>query len=218
MIQGRGLCCRWPTERTMHPKRVLIVDDSRLARMMLRKALPPSLSAEVVEAANGNDAIRCIESSRVDLMFLDLTMPIETAIRSSDPAGRRPDPPHHRGVSRRPDVGGGPSAEARRARVPREEHQAGRAERCSPASGPPVTVALLSVDKRDALQELVNIGMGAAGAALAKALGAFVQLAVPGLTCSIGDASRRFWMTGRGPIRRSKRYASRSSGRSWARA
>ena len=59
----------------MHPKRVLIVDDSRLARMMLRKALPPSLSAEVVEAANGNDAIRCIESSRVDLMFLDLTMP-----------------------------------------------------------------------------------------------------------------------------------------------
>jgi CheY-like chemotaxis protein len=59
----------------MHPKRVLIVDDSRLARMMLRKALPPSLSAEVIEAANGNDAIRCIESSRVDLMFLDLTMP-----------------------------------------------------------------------------------------------------------------------------------------------
>jgi two-component system chemotaxis response regulator CheY len=59
----------------MHPKRVLIVDDSRLARMMLRKALPPSLSTEVVEAATGNEAIRCVESSRVDLMFLDLTMP-----------------------------------------------------------------------------------------------------------------------------------------------
>ena len=44
-----------------------------------------------------------------------------------------------------------------------------------------MTAALLSVDKRDALQELVNIGMGAAGAALAKALGAFVQLAVPGV-------------------------------------
>jgi chemotaxis protein CheC len=37
----------------------------------------------------------------------------------------------------------------------------------------------LSPDKLDALQELVNIGMGAAGAALAKALGAFVELAVP---------------------------------------
>jgi two-component system, chemotaxis family, chemotaxis protein CheY len=59
----------------MHPKRVLIVDDSRLARMTLRKALPPSLSTEIVEAATGDEAIRCVESSRVDLMLLDLTMP-----------------------------------------------------------------------------------------------------------------------------------------------
>jgi two-component system, chemotaxis family, chemotaxis protein CheY len=59
----------------MHSKRVLIVDDSRLARMTLRRALPPSLSTEIVEAANGDEAIRCVESSRVDLMFLDLTMP-----------------------------------------------------------------------------------------------------------------------------------------------
>jgi chemotaxis protein CheC len=44
-----------------------------------------------------------------------------------------------------------------------------------------VTAPLLTDDKRDALQELVNIGMGAAGAALAKALGAFVELAVPGV-------------------------------------
>ena len=63
-----------PADR-MAPKRVLIVDDSRLARMMLRKALPPSLATEVVEAATGSEAIRCVESSRVDLMFLDLTMP-----------------------------------------------------------------------------------------------------------------------------------------------
>jgi chemotaxis protein CheC len=44
-----------------------------------------------------------------------------------------------------------------------------------------MTVPLLSEEKRDALQELVNIGMGAAGAALAKALGTFVELAVPGV-------------------------------------
>jgi len=40
---------------------------------------------------------------------------------------------------------------------------------------------LLSEEKRDALRELVNMGMGTAGAALAKALGAFVELASPGL-------------------------------------
>jgi chemotaxis protein CheC len=42
-----------------------------------------------------------------------------------------------------------------------------------------MTAPALSGEKLDALQELVNIGMGAAGAALAKALGAFVELTVP---------------------------------------
>lgn len=37
----------------------------------------------------------------------------------------------------------------------------------------------LSEDKRDALQELVNVGMGSAGAALAKLLDDFVDLTVP---------------------------------------
>jgi CheY-like chemotaxis protein len=55
--------------------RVLIVDDSRIARMMLRKALPPSMSADVIEAASGDEALRCLSASPVDLMLLDLTMP-----------------------------------------------------------------------------------------------------------------------------------------------
>ena len=42
-----------------------------------------------------------------------------------------------------------------------------------------MTAPLLAEDKRDALQEIVNIGMGAAGAALAQVLGAFVELSVP---------------------------------------
>jgi chemotaxis protein CheC len=44
-----------------------------------------------------------------------------------------------------------------------------------------VTAPLLSADKLDALQELVNVGMGAAGASLADALGSFVELAVPAI-------------------------------------
>jgi len=44
-----------------------------------------------------------------------------------------------------------------------------------------VTAPLLSDDKRDALQELVNVGMGAAGAALARVLSAFVELSVPSI-------------------------------------
>ena len=55
--------------------RVLIVDDSRTARLLLRKALPPALGADVLEAADGGEAIRRVSSDRIDLMFLDLTMP-----------------------------------------------------------------------------------------------------------------------------------------------
>lgn len=55
--------------------RVLIVDDSRLARMALRKALPPSLSGNVTEAGSGSEALKCLDASPFDLMFLDLTMP-----------------------------------------------------------------------------------------------------------------------------------------------
>ena len=55
--------------------RVLIVDDSRTARMMLKKALPPALGADVLEAADGGEAIRRVNADGIDLMFLDLTMP-----------------------------------------------------------------------------------------------------------------------------------------------
>jgi chemotaxis protein CheC len=40
---------------------------------------------------------------------------------------------------------------------------------------------LMEADKLDAVQELVNMGMGAAGAALAQALNTFVELVVPGV-------------------------------------
>ncbi|HLK90448.1 MAG TPA: chemotaxis protein CheC [Polyangia bacterium] len=50
-----------------------------------------------------------------------------------------------------------------------------------------MTAPLLSEEKRDALQELVNVGMGAAGAALARVLSAFVELSVP----SVEVADRR---------------------------
>jgi CheY-like chemotaxis protein len=55
--------------------RVLIVDDSRLARLTLRKALPANLLADVVEAADGNEALRHLEANDFDLMLLDLTLP-----------------------------------------------------------------------------------------------------------------------------------------------
>jgi len=54
--------------------RVLIVDDSRTARLMLKRVLPAKLGAEIVEASSGMEALSRVATETIDLMFLDLTM------------------------------------------------------------------------------------------------------------------------------------------------
>ena len=54
--------------------RALVVDDSRLNRMLLRRALA-ELQIESVEADNGLLALELLEREPVDLIMLDLLMP-----------------------------------------------------------------------------------------------------------------------------------------------
>ncbi|MBD3241882.1 MAG: response regulator [Chitinivibrionales bacterium] len=53
----------------------LIVDDSRIARRMLRKSLPPEWAVSVLEATNGREGLELCEQHDIEVMFLDLTMP-----------------------------------------------------------------------------------------------------------------------------------------------
>ena len=56
--------------------KILIVDDSKAARMLVKSILndyDPTVS--LFEAANGLQAIDCYEKEKPDLVFLDLTMP-----------------------------------------------------------------------------------------------------------------------------------------------
>jgi CheY-like chemotaxis protein len=75
--------------------KVLITDDSSLARKLLLKALPESLTDEVSQAANGEEALAAYEAGQAELMFLDLTMPVmdgfesARAIRASEKGRRR---------------------------------------------------------------------------------------------------------------------------------
>ncbi len=55
--------------------RVLIVDDSRTSRLIQKKALPPRLLENLVEASGGTEALEICRREDVELMFLDLTMP-----------------------------------------------------------------------------------------------------------------------------------------------
>lgn len=59
-------------------KQILITDDSKLARMFIKKELFQCLGKEEViieEASSGKDAINALIRKKYDVMFLDLTMP-----------------------------------------------------------------------------------------------------------------------------------------------
>ena len=56
---------------------ILIVDDTKLSRMTIKKRLPSAIKekATIREGANGNEAVSLYKEQRPDIVFLDLTMP-----------------------------------------------------------------------------------------------------------------------------------------------
>ena len=71
--------------------KVLIVDDTSLARSMLRKVVEECGVCDIFEAKNGLEAIQLFEKERPDLVTMDITMPemggikALKAIREIDP-------------------------------------------------------------------------------------------------------------------------------------
>jgi len=55
----------------------LVVDDSKLARLSLIKSLKSHReNAQILQAENGKDAVEIIMNESIDVVFLDLTMPV----------------------------------------------------------------------------------------------------------------------------------------------
>lgn len=61
--------------RGLEAARVLLVDDSRLIRMGLRRSLESIGLKDIVEAENGKEAIEVLVRDHFDLMLLDMEMP-----------------------------------------------------------------------------------------------------------------------------------------------
>lgn len=59
-------------------KKILIVDDSPIARKMLKSCLPKDQGFEFHEACNGSEGVEKYKSLSPDLTFMDLTMPVMT--------------------------------------------------------------------------------------------------------------------------------------------
>ncbi len=56
---------------------ILIVDDSKVSRMMIRRCLEMGCFEEAtfIEAENGKDALNKLDAQRVDLVLADVNMP-----------------------------------------------------------------------------------------------------------------------------------------------
>ena len=57
-------------------KTVLVVDDSRMARMIIKKIIQSHHPEwEVLEARSGEEALQVSEGKSIDIMTLDMNMP-----------------------------------------------------------------------------------------------------------------------------------------------
>jgi len=59
----------------MKIKKILVVDDSAVARKMLIRVVPNSEEYEFLQAGGGKEGLEIYQKEKPDLVFLDLTMP-----------------------------------------------------------------------------------------------------------------------------------------------
>ena len=79
--------------------KILIVDDSPVARKMLKNSIPKDKGYEIFEATNGQEGVTKYQELKPDLVFMDLQMPemdgfeITHQIRNRDPLDFDPNIP-----------------------------------------------------------------------------------------------------------------------------
>lgn len=62
--------------------KILVVDDSAIARKFLIKSLPVGIKADIMECTNGLECIQVYGKFKPDLVFLDLTMPVMDGVEA----------------------------------------------------------------------------------------------------------------------------------------
>lgn len=173
---------------------VLICDDSSFARKQMQRAIPDGWEVDISFAEHGLQALEIIREGKVEVMFLDLNMPVMDGYETMQAIKDEDLPVMVIVVSG--DVQ--PEARARMLslgalefiRKPTENAKlvavlsqfglyAGEASAANRAEKV-VTVATDSIkDKLDAYREMANVAMGQAGESLAKLLGEFIDLPIP---------------------------------------
>ena len=63
-------------------RKILIIDDSPIARKILRSCLPGDRSFEILEAGDGKAGVQQFRDEAPDLTFTDLTMPVMDGLQA----------------------------------------------------------------------------------------------------------------------------------------
>lgn len=169
---------------------LLICDDSGLARKQLLRALPPDWPVRVIQAEHGERALEIIRQGGIDLMLLDLTMPVldgygvlaalqreklscDVIVVSGDvqdEAVRRVIEMGALAFIKKP---------AEPAIIKETLQSLGFLHRLGEGEITGQAETDNAIPFREAFGEVVNVAMGQAAARLAKVLGVFVQLPLP---------------------------------------
>lgn len=78
----------------MEDKKILIVDDAAFMRMMIKNSLTGQGYTNIVEAADGQEAVNTYNAEKPNLVIMDITMPnmdglqALQAIKAADPAAK----------------------------------------------------------------------------------------------------------------------------------
>jgi chemotaxis protein CheY-P-specific phosphatase CheC len=178
---------------------VLICDDSNLARKQMARALPAEWQQNIQFAGHGGEALDILQRQSIDLLFLDLNMPILDGYQVLAAIQQKQ-------LSVKTIVVSGDIQPEARERVlsfgaldfikkPVDQHKLNHVlglveqktiEQQQQAKAEPKNIAVkntssfvLSNDLRDVFQELSNVAMGQAGDLLARLLNVFVKLPIP---------------------------------------
>jgi two-component system chemotaxis response regulator CheY len=60
--------------------KILVIDDSVVARMSVKACIPKDEGHEVFEASDGGKGLEAFAAIRPDVTFLDMTMPVKTGL------------------------------------------------------------------------------------------------------------------------------------------
>ena len=173
---------------------VLICDDSNLARKQMARCLPDSWQSAIHFAAHGAEALQVIKSNSIDLLFLDLNMPVldgyqvlsalkemHSTIRVIVVSGDVQPEAYERVMQLGAADFVKKPVDANKI-APLLDTVASERKSMPEAKvsvQPLQQIVEVDAELRDVFQELTNVAMGQAGDLLARLLNVFVKLPIP---------------------------------------